>query len=136
MAVTKPGRRGEKARRASNPAGAQGSQNRATANVRKAKPAKSKAAEQHVSPSPANEGWAVHVSRAALQDVSRRLQVAVAVAAACRTALITGKADAHADIVLALQWAVIEVIRRQISRLDVIASASVKKGHVVAVVTP
>ncbi len=88
-------------------------------------------------PSVADESVAIHVSRAALRDISRQLQVAVATAAACRAGLMAQKADAdtNADIVLSLQWSVIDVIRRQISRLSVIAGAAVEKGLVIATVT-
>ncbi len=88
--------------------------------------------------SPPDESLAIHVSRAALNDITRRLEVAIATAAACRAGLMVPGVDAetNADIVLALRWSVIDVIQRQISRLRMIAGAAVKKGMVVAVVEP
>lgn len=83
-----------------------------------------------------DQGVAVHVSRAALLDISRRLQLAASTAAACHAGLLAQNVNANPDIAVTLQWSVIDVIRRQSSRLDVIAGASVQKGHVVAVVSP
>jgi hypothetical protein len=81
---------------------------------------------------------AIHVSRAALNDITRRLEVAIATAAACRAALMAPNPDTetNADIVLALRWSVIDVIQRQIARLRMIAGVAVSKGMVVAVVKP
>jgi hypothetical protein len=77
---------------------------------------------------------AVHVSRFALYDISRQLELAAATAAASRAGLMAKSPDTYADIALVLQRSVIDVVRRQSARLDVIASATPVKGSVVAVV--
>jgi len=157
MAVAKHARSGRKsARRTGNPPQTpRGSENRAPDESRlkshatkhqaplAAAPAKETGIRQdseHRDPfsSPSDGSLAIHVSRAALHDITRRLEVAIATAAACRAGLMAPSADAetNADIVLALRWSVIDVIQRQIARLRMIAGAAVKKGMVVAVVKP
>jgi hypothetical protein len=92
-------------------------------------------ARRALRPARDEQAVAIHVSRAALLDISRRLQLAASTGAACHAGLLAQNVDASADIAVTLQWSVIDVIRRQSSRLEVIAGAHVEKDQVVAVVS-
>ena len=93
------------------------------------------AARRALRPARDDQAVAIHVSREALLDISRRLQLAASSGAACHAGLLAQNVDASADIAVTLQWSVIDVIRRQSSRLEVIAGAHVAKDQVVAVVS-
>ena len=68
-------------------------------------------------------GLAIHVSRSALIDITRAMDLAVATATVCISALNAQNADLDADVALALRWSVVDVVSRQSARLRVIADA-------------